>query len=69
LAWTFNIKEALLSGLILKAINKGMWADSGYKKQAWEYATQAVREKAKRPNMELKQIKLKHNLCKKDYKA
>jgi len=56
-------------GLIFKAINKGMRANSGYKKQAWEYAAQAVREKAERPNMELKQIKSKHDLCKKDYKA
>ncbi len=63
------MKEALLSGLILKAIDKGMWADSGYKKQAWEYAAQAVHEKAKRPDVELKQIKSKHNSCKKDYKA
>jgi len=56
-------------GLIFKAINKGMRANSSYKKQAWEYAAQAVRKRAKRPNIELKQIKLKHNLCKKDYKA
>jgi hypothetical protein len=63
------MKEALLSGLILKAIDEGMQADSGYKKQVWEYAAQAVREKAKRPNVELKQIKLKHDSCKKDYKA
>jgi len=54
LAWTFDIKEALLLGLIFKAINEGMRADSGYKKQAWEYATQAIRKKAKRPNIELK---------------
>ena len=46
-----------------------MRADSGYKKQAWEYAAQAIRKKAKRPNIELKQIKLKHDSCKKDYKA
>ena len=46
-----------------------MWADSGYKKQAWEYAAQAIRKKAKRPNIELKQIKLKHDSYKKDYKA
>ena len=46
-----------------------MWADSGYKKQAWEYAVQAVYEKAERPDVELKQIKLKYDLCKKDYKA
>jgi hypothetical protein len=32
LVWTFDIKEALFLGLILKAIDKGMWADSGYKK-------------------------------------
>jgi len=32
LVWTFNIKEALLLGLILKAFNKGIRADSGYKK-------------------------------------
>ena len=63
------MKEALLLGLILKAINKEMWANSSYKKQAQEYAAQAVYKKAKRPNIELKQIKLKHNLCKKDYKA
>jgi len=31
------MKEALLSGLIFKAINKGMRANSSYKKQAWEY--------------------------------
>jgi len=69
LAWTFDIKEALLLGLIFKAIDKGMRADSGYKKQAWEYAAQAVREKAERPDVELKQIKSKHDSCKKDYKA
>ena len=63
------MKEALLLGLILKAINKGMRADSSYKKQAWEYAAQAVCKKAERPNVELKQIKLKHDLCKKNYKA
>ena len=67
--WTFDIKEALLLGLIFKAINEGMWADSGYKKQAWEYIAQAVYEKAERLDVELKQIKLKHDLCKKDYKA
>ena len=32
LVWTFDIKEALLLGLILKAINKGIRANSGYKK-------------------------------------
>ena len=69
MAWTFDIKEALFSGLIFKAINKGMWANSGYKKQAWEYTIQAICEKAERPNMELKQIKLKHDSYKKDYKA
>jgi len=46
-----------------------MRANSGYKKQAWEYTAQAVYKKAKRLNMELKQIKLKHDSCKKDYKA
>jgi hypothetical protein len=69
LVWTFDIKEALLSGLILKAIDEGMRANSGYKKQAWEYAAQAVHKKAERPNMELKQIKSKHDSYKKDYKA
>ena len=63
------MKEALLSGLIFKAIDEGMRADSGYKKQAWEYSVQAIYKKAERPNIELKQIKLKYNLYKKDYKA
>ena len=63
------MKEALLLGLILKAINKGIRADSSYKKQVWEYTAQAVREKAKRPNIELKQIKSKYDLYKKDYKT
>ena len=46
-----------------------MQADSSYKKQVQEYTTQAIHKRAKRPNVELKQIKLKYNLCKKDYKA
>ena len=46
-----------------------MWANSGCKKYVQEYAIQAIYKKAKKSNIELKQIKLKYNLCKKDYKT
>ena len=56
--------EALLNALIVKVVEEGMRADSGYKKQAWAHALAEVHKI--NPSVTMDQCKSKLTSCKED---
>ncbi|KAF2187394.1 hypothetical protein K469DRAFT_705081 [Zopfia rhizophila CBS 207.26] len=63
------MKQALLATLVQKVVEDGLRADSGYKKDAWDAAFEAVWRVSTDKSITMKHCKTKHDTCKADYKT
>ncbi|KAF2185273.1 hypothetical protein K469DRAFT_708057, partial [Zopfia rhizophila CBS 207.26] len=63
------MKQALLATLVQKVVEDGLRADSGYKKDAWDAAFEAVWRVSTDKSITIKHCKTKHDICKADYKT
>ncbi|KAF2193208.1 hypothetical protein K469DRAFT_286084 [Zopfia rhizophila CBS 207.26] len=63
------MKQALLATLVQKVVEDGLRADSGYKKDAWDAAFEAVWRVSTDKSITMKYCKTKHDTCKADYKT
>ncbi|KAF2178738.1 hypothetical protein K469DRAFT_754344 [Zopfia rhizophila CBS 207.26] len=61
--WTPEMKQALLATLVQKAVEDGLRADSGYKKDAWDAAFEAVWRVSTDKSITMKYCKTKHDTC------